>query len=117
MTGCGIAGVAAISGVSYAAAKRVANNLGIFAQDQALWAETAHVRKLLNHYGRRAKRIETPFRSWNSLPDLALLAIKWHIHNHRPHWHWVVFVRDRGAVYVLDSRKSLRHHRVRISHG
>ena len=41
VTGCGIASVAAIAGVSYAVAKQQANLLGIFAQDAALWSETA----------------------------------------------------------------------------
>jgi hypothetical protein len=55
VTGCGIASVAAIAGVPYAGAKKIANSLGIFAQDEKLWSETAHVRRLLGHYGFRAK--------------------------------------------------------------
>lgn len=110
-TGCGIASVAAIAGVSYAGAKKLANSVGIFAQDQKLWSETTHVRRLLNHYGFQAKTGELPFRSWHSLPDLALLAIKWHIEQKKPFWHWVVFTRDARAACVLDSKKSLRRHR------
>lgn len=110
-TGCGIASVAAIAGVSYAGAKKLANSVGIFAQDQKLWSETAHVRRLLNHYGFQAKTGELPFRSWHSLPDLALLAIKWHVEQKKPFWHWVVFTRDASAACVLDSKKSLRRHR------
>jgi ABC-type bacteriocin/lantibiotic exporter with double-glycine peptidase domain len=111
VTGCGIASVAAIAGVSYARAKKISNSLGIFAQDKNLWSETAHVRRLLNHCGFRAKSGELPFRSWHSLPDLALLAIKWHIEKKRPFWHWVVFARDSNGAYVLDSKKALRNHR------
>lgn len=107
-TGCGIASVAAIVGLSYPKAKVIANSLGIFAQDESLWSETSHVRKLLSHFGIRAGSREIPFRSWGTLPDLALLSIKWHLENGRPHWHWVVFVRKDGQSYVLDSKKSLR---------
>ena len=109
-TGCGIASVAAIAGVSYPKAKSVANALGIFAEDESLWSDTSHVRKLLGHFGVRTGRQEVPFRSWATLPDLALLSIKWHLENGRPHWHWVVFVRERGRSCVLDSRNGLRRH-------
>ena len=110
-TGCGIASVAAIAGVSYAGAKKLANSVGIFAQDEKLWSETPHVRRLLGEYGFRAKIGELPFRSWRSLPDLALLAIKWHVEKNKPCWHWVVFIREASGAYVLDSKKSLRRHR------
>lgn len=111
VTGCAIASVAAVAGVSYTVAKKTANRLGIFAQDERLWSETAYVRRLLDHYGYRAIKAEVPFRSWDCLPDLALLAIKWHIEKKRPFWHWVVFARDSNGAYVLDSKKALRNHR------
>jgi len=111
ITGCGIASAAAIAGVSYAAAKKAADGLGISAEDARLWSDTAHMRRLLDHYGFRAMRNEVPFRSWDALPDIALLAIKWHVERKRPFWHWVVFARDGNGAYVLDSKKSLRRHR------
>ena len=110
-SGCGIASVAAIADVSYPKVKKIANALGIFAQDENLWSETSHVRKLLGHFNIKSGPRELPFRSWVALPDLALLSIKWHLEKGRPHWHWVVFVRDRGQSYVLDSKQSLRSHR------
>ncbi|HEX9788605.1 MAG TPA: hypothetical protein VGB09_11290, partial [Candidatus Binatia bacterium] len=64
VTGCGIPSVAAIAGVPYAGAKRIANSFGIFARDEKLWSETAYVCRLLNPYGFRAKTGELPFRSW-----------------------------------------------------
>jgi len=110
-TGCGIASVAAIAGLSYPQAKSIANSIGIHAEDQALWSDTAQVRRLLRHFGFAARLRELPFRSWNVLPDLALLAIKWHLQQGRPYWHWVVFVREGGEAYVLDSKKNLRNNR------
>ncbi len=115
-TGCGIASAAAIAGLPYARAKAIAGSLGISAQDERLWSETAHVRKLLEHLGVKTGRSERPFRSWESLPDLALLSIKWHLEKGRPFWHWVVFVRDEGGARVLDPKKSLRCH-VRTDFG
>ena len=110
-TGCGIASVAAIAGLSYPKAKAIANSLGIFAQDESLWSKTSHVRKLLKHLGIKSEPREIPFRSWEALPDLALLSIKWHLEKGRPYWHWVVFVRDNGRSCVLDSKKGLQTNR------
>ena len=110
-TGCGIASVSVLAGLSYPEVKSIANALGIFAHDASLWSETAHVRTLLNHFGVQTGSREIPFRSWESLPDIALLAIKWHLENGRPYWHWVVFVRENGQPCVLDSKKSLRTNR------
>ena len=110
-TGCGIASVAALVGLSYSETKAVANSLGISAQDESLWSETSHVRKLLHHWGIPADSREIPFHSWEALPDLALLSLKWHLEGGRPYWHWAVFVREDGQSYVLDSKKSLRTNR------
>jgi hypothetical protein len=109
-TGCGIASVAAIAGVSYSRAKSVANSLGIYADDRALWSTTAHVRALLRQFRLTPHPTEIPFRSWDALPQLALLSIKWHLDKGRPYWHWAVFVRENGRSCVLDSKKSLRQH-------
>ncbi|WP_328185126.1 hypothetical protein [Marinobacter sp. OP 3.4] len=108
ITGCGIAASAALAGVSYAEAKRKANALGIYAEDTALWSETSHVRTLLREFGISASPQETPFESWERLPDKALMAIKWRMEQGRPFWHWVVFVREGGEAKVLDSKKALK---------
>ncbi|HJU05603.1 MAG TPA: hypothetical protein VJ692_10670 [Nitrospiraceae bacterium] len=107
-TGCGIACVAAAAGVSYRRAQRTANRLGIFADDQRLWSETSHVRRLLDHYGIRAARTEKRFVSWRALPDLALLAIKWRKIGTRAVWHWAIFWRGPDGPCVLDSKRTLR---------
>ena len=107
-TGCGIAASAALAGLSYAEAKHKANTLGISASDPALWSETAHVRELLQAFGISASPEEKPFTSWESLPDRALLAIKWRMERGRPFWHWVVFVRENGTTAVLDSKRTLK---------
>jgi len=109
-TGCGIAAVAVVAGVSYRQAQRTAHQLGIYATDRRLWSEMTYVLRLLRKYCLRTASREQPFRSWSSLPNLALLAIKWHREQGRPCWHWVVFVRDSEGERVLDSNRSLRRH-------
>lgn len=110
-TGCGIASVAAIAGVSYPQAKKVADSLGIYASDARLWSDTAHVRRLLDQFGIKTGARKVAFDSWGALPDLALLSIKWHLENGKPHWHWVVFTREDGVACVLDPKRALRSNR------
>ena len=100
--------MAAIAGLSYQKAREVANSLGIYADDECLWSETAYIRKLLDSLGFKHVGRERPFEGWNSLPDLALLSIKWHEIKSRSYWHWVVFVREDGKSYVLDSSARLK---------
>ena len=107
-TGCGIAASAVIAGVSYQQAKQVANQLGIYAEDRALWSDTAYVRRLLSSFDIATSPVELPFTHWNALPDKALLAIRWKIIAGKPYWHWVVFERTNGEMRVLDSNRRLR---------
>lgn len=109
-TGCGIASVATLAGVSYPQAKRAANRLGIVTEDPRLWSETQPVRDLLKHFRLRAANGETPFVSWAALPEVALLAVKWHREQGTAYWHWVVFWRSPGGPVVLDSKQALRCH-------
>jgi len=106
-TGCGLASVAALAGRKYAAVKQAAAGLEIEVTDPQLWGDTRHVRQLLAHFGLRAGK-KTAFASWDALPPLALLAIKWHRTATGPAWHWVVFVRDTAGCCVLDPKRTLR---------
>lgn len=110
-TGCGIASVAVIVRLRYSQAKAMAGKLGIRVDDPRLWSTTTHVRRMLRHCGVRLGVREVPFRSWDALPDVALLAIKWHLESGVPFWHWVVFVRENGEASVFDPKRSLRRHR------
>lgn len=107
-TGCAIASSAAIAGVSYKEARKIAHSIGMYAEDSNLWSETNFIRKLTKKFGIKTGKQEIPFTGWESLPNCALLSIKWHIERGKPHWHWVVFVREGSNSYVLDSKKTLR---------
>ncbi len=116
IAGCAIASTAALAGISYTTAKKAAKSLGITATDPTLWSDSTHIRRLLRHYNIKTDKHETPFTNWQSLPDRALLAIKWHLEKEIPYWHWVVFVRDTNGEYVLDSKKVLKQN-VRTDFG
>ncbi|MCO4786935.1 MAG: hypothetical protein KC467_13550 [Marinomonas atlantica] len=102
-TGCGIASVANITGKTYPEMKAIANGLGIYADDTALWSDTQYVRTLLKNEGIATSDSETPFTTWDALPDTALLAIKHHQEDGKNFWHWVVFKRIVGNAMVIDS--------------
>lgn len=65
-----------LASVTYQHAKQAAAQLGIQVSDSLLWSDTALVRRLLEHYGIITEPQEQPFRSWHTLPSLALLAVK-----------------------------------------
>ena len=111
VSGCGIASAANVLGKTYAQMKAIANAMGIHAEDEALWSDTRYVRRLLASEGVSCADGETPFQSWEALPDLALLAIKFHREGDRDFWHWVVFRREAGVAVVLDSASYLPSNR------
>lgn len=102
-SGCGIASVANILGKSYSEMKAIANAMGIHASDKSLWSDTKYVRRILCSAGVEVAIVESPFESWDALPDLALLSIKHHQEAGKNFWHWVVFKRVNGQAFVLDS--------------
>lgn len=108
VTGCGIAATAVLAGAEYQEVKQVANSKGIYADDESLWSDTSYVRKLLAEYGIECDPEEKPFIGWQSLPDKALLAIKWRKVDGIPFWHWVVFCRQSGKEAVFDSKNGLK---------
>ena len=110
-TGCGLACVAMLAGQGYQAVRTTAAGLGITADDDALYSDTAYMRRLLAHYGIPADPGETPFTGWGDLPDRALLATKHHYEGGRPFWHWCVFVRDAHGAAVLDPAPDLADNR------
>ncbi len=106
-TGCGIASVANILGKTYSEMKTIANAMGIYASDQSLWSDTQYVRHMLLSAGVETCEHEIPFKSWETLPNLALLSIKFHRQQGKTFWHWVVFKRINGQAFVLDSANYL----------
>ncbi len=108
ITGCAIASAAAIAGMTYAETKKIANSIGVYAEDSKLWSETTYIRNLLRKLGVETANNESEFNDWESVPDVALLSTKWHIEKGKAYWHWAVFVRERNEAYILDSKKSLK---------
>ena len=108
-TGCGIASVATLAGVKYQQIKKGAMSLGIRVTDSRLWSDTVFIRTLLAHYNIEASPKERPFRSWKTLPPLAMLAIKWNHDGEHACWHWAIYWQSPKGPVVLDSKASLKN--------
>ena len=67
--------------------KALANNLGIYAEDQSFWSDTHYIRKMLADAGLKTSDTKIPFKTCDALPDLALLAIKHHQKDGKNFWH------------------------------
>lgn len=112
ISGCAIAASAALANISYQQAKSIANQLGIYAEDKTLWSNPDVIRALLNELNIITSKTEIPFTDWATLPDFALLALRWHQVKDQAFWHWAIFVREQDErLYVLDSKASLKQHR------
>ncbi len=108
VTGCAIACTAWLAGKEYSSVKKTAGDIGIDITNPSLWSETIPMRSLLSEYGIKADSRETLFTTWQNLPPLALLAVKWHLERGKPHWHWVVYSRKAGETFVMDPKKALK---------
>lgn len=100
-TGCGIACVAMIAGVSYEDAKAAV--FGKSLRKKVFYTSGPDLRRGLERFGltlkpaARARR----FESWRRLVWTSIVAVEQTPPN-KMHWHWVVFVDDGIRRYVLD---------------
>ena len=100
-TGCGIACVAMIAGVSYEDAKAAVFSKSF--RKKVFYTSGPDLRRGLERFGltlRPAARARR-FESWRRLESTSIVAVEQTPRN-KAHWHWVVFVNDGTRRYVLD---------------
>jgi len=115
-TGCGLACVAMICGVSYNQVKSNMVKLGIFKKDNDFWGTSfKDIIRTLN-----SQNIQTvnrrKFKKWRNIP--AKVAIVSTNYEQSGLFHWVVFVRDNDGFYIYDPakrRKKIRDLRGKMS--
>lgn len=115
-SGCGIACVAMITNKTYESVRDVAIEKGFRRKEhirmvkkqggkEPLFTSTNDLRKLAEYFGvvincKKRKK----FKSWEDLPNTAIMAVKWN--KKKDLWHWVVFKRlKNGKQYIVDPRK------------
>jgi ABC-type bacteriocin/lantibiotic exporter with double-glycine peptidase domain len=107
-TGCGIACVAMLAGLSYEKVIKVAHGLFGWPKSQrTFYTSSAQLGELLETFGVESQRGRA-VRSWESLPNRAIAGINYNTKKNT--WHWVVFIRNGDRQYVLDP-KSKRERR------
>jgi ABC-type bacteriocin/lantibiotic exporter with double-glycine peptidase domain len=105
VTGCGLACVSMLAGVTYASVKSRAIALGLVESRGPFYTCSADLRKLLLSFDLTSKQ-GRKVTSWQSVSTLAIVAI-----NHQAAsdtWHWVVYISSGNDAYVLDPRAKIK---------
>jgi ABC-type bacteriocin/lantibiotic exporter with double-glycine peptidase domain len=118
-TGCGVACIAMIAGLTYQQVKDKMMNVGFFKKSEDNFGTTfkdmTNALKIfnINPHPRRRK-----FKKWKNIP--AKLAITSTNYDKSGDWHWVVFVRDLEGHFIYDPgkrRKKIRDLRGKKASG
>lgn len=107
-TGCGLACVAMVAGVSYTQAKKAAIKSRTVEARQPYYTSSGQVARILAELGGGAEKGRR-LSHWSSLTSLCIVGIGYK--EAEGYWHWVVFVPDPTGGYVLDPRKSVTTNR------
>jgi len=66
----------------------------VIIQEETTGCGIASVANIVDQSYAEVKAKANAFKSWEALPDIALLSIKYHEKNGLLFWHWVVFKRE-----------------------
>lgn len=108
-TGCGIACIAMLAGKTYAEVRKYALKTLSLDECGPFYTNTNDLVKLGNQYELNVGVRRRKFKSFDILPDKAILAINYKENTNT--WHWVVFHRTSSEQYVLDPKKSIKNNK------
>lgn len=106
LTGCGLACVAMIAGVSYREVRKIAIDHGIFYSGNDSGVSAEDVKKLLKLFDLDTS-IRNGITDWKRVPQVGVLGIN----DSRP--HWVVAVRTREDCFLIDPSSHINQKRRR----
>ena len=102
-TGCGLACLAMITGLTYFQIKDQLIQQGKFKADTDDWGTTFNdIIQILQYYQLKTER-KRKFKKWCNIP--AKVAIASTNYDKSGCWHWVVFVRDIDGYFIYDPGK------------
>lgn len=105
-TGCGIACVAMVAGISYAEAKQLTVNNKILKKSvKNFYTTTKDLVNILKSIGIEPSK-GRKVRYWSSINNISIVAINFL--ETTDTWHWVVFIPDADTGYVLDPSKRIK---------
>jgi len=106
-TGCGLACIAMIAGTNYEKVRDIAvNELG-WNEAEAFYTGTRDLRELSRYFGVDVGKRRRPFKTFQSLPTVAILAINYK--EQTDTWHWVVFHRIEDNPVIYDPNQSIKN--------
>lgn len=110
-SGCGLACVAMVAGVTYAEARVFAVDYLDFDPLGPFYTEIIDLRYMLSEYGYGLSRY-TPFKAYEYISPLAILEIE----RSGNHNHWVLYVKCGLDRYILDPAQGVKSERRRDWH-
>ena len=109
-TGCGVAAVAMLYGVSYKKAKKIIKKEGGFCGREFM-TDNQGMKKVLRRL--RLIRKTAKFIHLRSLKNLKGKALIGAYQKANGDWHWIVGSVDRNGPYVLNPNRCEPHRRIR----
>jgi len=102
-TGCGIACVAMLSGITYLKARKLATELGEVPDEKGrYYTQSWQLRHILSELGvssRKGRKVS----KWRSINCLSIVGINYRSPEGKDAtWHWVIYVPGSDGGYVLD---------------
>ena len=105
-TGCGLACIAILAGVSYTEIRKIAVDDLEFDESGLFYTGTTHLRKLASKYNIKLSKRRRQFKSLEALPEKAILAINYD--GNVDTWHWVIYRRTLNEEFVYDPKRSIK---------
>ena len=105
-TGCGLACIAMLAKTSYNNVRNVAIDKLEFNDSGKFYTNKKHLRKLGNHFNIKIAKKKKKFTNFETLPDIAILAINYKKKSKT--WHWVIYNRDENEEYICDPKESIK---------
>ena len=105
-TGCWIACIAMVAGISYAEAKQITLNNEILKKSvKNFYTTTKDLVNFLNSIGIESSK-GRKVRYWSSINTISIVGINFL--ETTDTWHWVLFIPNEDTGYVLDPSKRVK---------
>ena len=105
-TGCGIACIDMVAGISYAEAKQITLNNEILKKSvKNFYTTTKDSVNVLNSIGIESSK-GRKVRYWSSINTISIVGINFL--ETTDTWHWVLFIPNEDTGYVLDPSKRVK---------
>ncbi|HAV2807924.1 cysteine peptidase family C39 domain-containing protein [Acinetobacter baumannii] len=105
-TGCGIACVAMVAGLTYNEAKQIALDNQILKSKKNFYTRSNDVANFLNFLGIKSQNSRKVCH-WESIKTLSIVAINYR--EATDNWHWVVYIPNENKGFVLDPNKKIKN--------